>query len=152
MLVAAAVVSCGGGGEDDSAKSSEAGATAQAELGSPDPTPVATPAPTPDAGETPGDEEPTGSPDPLSGRYRTAYDADATYTMDDITMQGSYLKVNLGDLDPDQLDRVIHRMRSEFCTCGCPKDPIDQCLINDPTCGTAVTLTNQIIREEKTKG
>ena len=153
LLVAMTVVSCGGGGGDDSAESSEAGTTDQLAVAvSPDPTPATTPALTPGAGETPGDAGSTEAPDPLSGSYQTAYDANATYTMDDITMQGSYLKINLEDLNPDRLNRVIHRMRSELCTCGCLKDPIDQCLINDPACGTAVTLTNQIIREEKAKG
>ena len=145
LLLAIAVAGCGGGG--DSSESADAGATDQpaaATPSTPTPTPEVTPAPTPtDASE---------APDPASTRYQTAYDPNATYTMDDVTMQGSYLKINLNDLSADQLNRVIHRMRSELCTCGCPNDPIDQCLINDPSCPTAVPLTNQIIREEKAKG
>jgi hypothetical protein len=150
LVVVAASAGCGGGG--DSSETVSAGAEDQAEATTPAPTPEITPDPTPGDGEAPGDPASGETPDPPSDRYQTAYDANATYTMDDITMRGSYLKINLGDLTPEQLNRVVHRMRSEFCTCGCPKDPVDQCLINDPACGTAVTLANQIIREEKTKG
>ena len=87
--------------------------------------------------------------DPL--KYQTEHDPDAAYGYSDITMAGSYLKLNLEDITDPQMNLVIHRLRTEFCTCGCPKDTIDQCLINDPTCSTATTLAKQVIREERLK-
>jgi hypothetical protein len=83
--------------------------------------------------------------------YKTSYDEKAVYGLNDLPGRGSYLKLNFTSLTPNQLNRVIHRLRTENCTCGCEGDRIDQCLVNDPNCTTAVTLANQIIREEKMK-
>ena len=83
--------------------------------------------------------------------YKTTYDAKAVYGLKDLPGRGSYLKLDFTSLTPDQLNRVIHRLRTEDCTCGCEGDLIDQCLVNDPSCSTAVQLANQIIREEKMK-
>jgi hypothetical protein len=84
-------------------------------------------------------------------RYHTEHDPDATYSQTDITMRGSYLKLNLEGISDPAMNQVIHRMRTEYCNCGCEKDTIDECLINDPSCETALALANQIIREEKLK-
>jgi hypothetical protein len=89
---------------------------------------------------------------PSEPKYKTTDDPKAVYGMSDLPGRGSYLKLDFNGLTSDQLNRVIHRMRTENCTCGCMGDPIDQCLVNDPSCTTAVTLANQIIREEKMKG
>jgi hypothetical protein len=83
--------------------------------------------------------------------YKSSDDPKAVYTASDLPGRGSYLKVDFTGLTPDQLNRVIHRLRSEDCTCGCQGDLIDECLVNDPQCTAAVTLTKQIIREEKAK-
>ena len=85
--------------------------------------------------------------------YKTqADDPEAVYGMSDLPGRGSYLKLDFTNLTSNQLNRVIHRLRTEDCTCGCQGDLIDQCLVNDPSCTTAVTLAKQIIREEKMKG
>ncbi|HET9234143.1 MAG TPA: hypothetical protein VFP10_08405 [Candidatus Eisenbacteria bacterium] len=83
--------------------------------------------------------------------YQTVHDPNAVYGKNDLPGRGSYLKLDFNELSADQLNRVIHRMRSESCTCGCNGEPIDQCLVNDPSCQTAITLANQIMREEKMK-
>jgi hypothetical protein len=83
--------------------------------------------------------------------YKTKYDEKAVYGLNDLPGRGSYLKLDFTSLTPVQLNRVVHRLRTENCTCGCEGDLIDQCLVNDPNCSTAVTLANQIIREEKMK-
>lgn len=102
--------------------------------------------------ETPRTEAPADTPStPPARLHQTVHDANATYGEKDLPVMGSYLKLDFTDLTPAQLNRVIHRLRTEFCTCGCENDPIDACLVNDPNCGTAVTLANQIIREEKMK-
>jgi hypothetical protein len=83
--------------------------------------------------------------------YKSSDDPKAVYSASDLPGRGSYLKLDLTELTPDQLNRVIHRLRSEDCTCGCQGDLIDECLVNDPNCTTAVTLAKQIIREEKAR-
>jgi len=83
--------------------------------------------------------------------YKTKHDAKAVYGLQDLPVRGSYLKLDFNGLSADQLNRVIHRLRTEDCTCGCQGDLIDQCLVNDPSCTTAVALAKQIIREEKMK-
>ena len=147
LLVAVALSACGGGGDStESSGTSDAGdPVAQTD---PAPTPADTPPATDAAGDPVADITPTVPPE----TYATQYDANAVYTLDDINMSGSYLKISFEGLTDDQLNRVIHRLRSELCTCGCENDPIDQCLINDPTCPTAPTLAKQVIREEQTKG
>jgi hypothetical protein len=84
--------------------------------------------------------------------YKSKDDPKAVYGMNDLPGRGSFLKLDFTGLTPVQLNRVIHRLRTEDCTCGCPTDLIEQCLVNDPTCTVAVALANQIIREEKMKG
>ncbi len=84
--------------------------------------------------------------------YKSVDDPKAIYGTNDLPGRGSYLKLDFTNLSPEQLNRVIHRLRTEDCTCGCEGDLIDQCLVNDPSCATAVTLAKQIIREEKMKG
>ena len=95
--------------------------------------------------------ETTATPPPPTRDYKTVHDPDAVYGTADLPGKGSYLKLDFSGLSSNQLNRVIHRMRTENCTCGCVADPIDQCLVNDPSCGVAVTLANQILREEKAK-
>ena len=141
MILVLGLAACGGGGDAGSDGST---ATTNADGSQGDM--AATPGTEADAQETPD------MPSEGAGSYRTQNDPNAVYTLDDVTMEGSYLKIDFQDLTPDQLNRVLHRLRTEVCTCGCPDDPIDQCLVNDPACGTAVTLATQIIREEKMKG
>ncbi len=85
-----------------------------------------------------------------SSVYMSHEDPDAIYTAADLPGLGSYLKVDFTGLSAAQVNRVLHRLRTENCTCGCP-DTIDECLVKDPQCDTAVTLAGQIVREEKLK-
>ena len=153
VLAAVSLAACGGGGETevnagDNTPGTDLAQSSSAEAAT-DPG-----SPPPITGESSGDPStPVTDPTiaPPAEKYATVYDPNAVYGYDDIKMGGSYLKLNLEGLTDDQMNRIIHRFRSEFCTCGCPKDPIDQCLVNDSACGTAVTLANNIIREEKIK-
>ena len=81
--------------------------------------------------------------------YFSNHDPDAVYTMADLPREGSYLKLDFSDLTPEQLNRVVHRLKTEYCTCGCVDDTIDECLVADPGCVTAVELAGMIKREEK---
>jgi len=81
--------------------------------------------------------------------YFSNHDPEAFYTMADLPRRGSYLKLDFSDLTPEQLNRVVHRLKTEECTCGCVDDTIDECLVVDPNCDTAVQLVAMIVREEK---
>ena len=83
--------------------------------------------------------------------YKSSDDPKVVYSASDLPGRGSYLKLDFTELSSNELNRVIHRLRSEDCTCGCQGDLIDECLVNDPDCTSAVTLAKQIIREEKAK-
>jgi hypothetical protein len=80
--------------------------------------------------------------------HRSNHDPDAVYTVDDVTMAGSYLKLDFRDLTDEQANRIVHRLRSELSTCGSGLT-IDECLVNRPQCATAVHLAKQVIREAK---
>lgn len=154
VLTAATLAACGGGGTAKDTAGQENGATmsdkAADQGASGDETPAVTPVSEPgDTAQTAETENAEALPSPAT--YETTYDPDAVYTLSDITMKGSYLKIDFEGLSDSELNRVIHRLRTEHCTCGCD-DTIDKCLITDPNCSTAVTLAKQVIREEKTKG
>ena len=80
--------------------------------------------------------------------YFSEHDAGAFYTEADVPRRGSYLQLDLSGLDSEALNRVVHRLRTEFCNCGCVDDTIDECLVIDPDCETARHLAALIIREE----
>jgi hypothetical protein len=83
--------------------------------------------------------------------YHSEEDPAAVYSLDDVEMVGSYLKVDFRELSADQVNRVIHRLRTELSTCQSGLT-IDECMVNRPHCSTAVHLAKQVIREEKLKG
>ena len=77
------------------------------------------------------------------------YSARAIRLVTESTVADLLCQFRFSDLNAEQLNKAIHRMRTENCTCGCPEDTIDECLVNDPACGVAVTLAEQIQREVK---
>jgi hypothetical protein len=145
--VAVTLVACGGGGAKDTSSEGMGQGQEASDQAAGETTP---PADMDTAGVRAGTIDGANGL-PQKGTYKTSYDPKAVYGSADLPMMGSYLKIDFEDLTDAQMNRVIHRLRSEYCTCGCDKDPIDQCLVNDPDCTTAVTLAKQIIREEKTK-
>ncbi len=99
----------------------------------------------------PAAEAPPVTPPVDPNRFATVYDPNATYTLSDLPTEGSFVKIQFGGMTDEQANRIVHRIKTENCTCGCPKDTIEECLVNDPQCGTVVQLATQIIREEKAK-
>jgi hypothetical protein len=83
--------------------------------------------------------------------YHSHHDPAAFYTRDNIDFTGSYLKIDMASLTPDEFNRVIHRTMTEKSTCGSGLT-IDECLVNRPWCWVAVENLKQIVREEKLKG
>lgn len=83
--------------------------------------------------------------------YFSNHDPAAVYTLADLPRRGSYLKIDFTALTPEELDRVQHRLKTEYCTCGCVDDTIDECLVVDPACNTALELARMILREERSR-
>jgi hypothetical protein len=83
--------------------------------------------------------------------YRSQHDPNAVYARDTFNPTGSYLKVDMDDLTPDQFNRVVHRLKTELSTCGSGYT-IDECLVNRPQCWVAVELLKQVVREETLGG
>ena len=71
------------------------------------------------------------------------------FTREDIPTEGGYRQIPLVEITDAQADLFLRRLKTEFCSCGCPHT-IDQCLIDDPSCGTARTLALQVLREVTT--
>jgi hypothetical protein len=130
-FLAAVWVACGSGGS--TGKADPASASASGEV------------------ETPAEDAAAATPTLSTETYRSQHDPDAFYTRDTFPLTGSYLKVEMDDLTPDQFDRVIHRLKCEKSTCGSGYT-IDECLVNRPQCWVAVELLKQVVREEKLRG
>lgn len=71
------------------------------------------------------------------------------FSREDIPTEGGYRQIPLVEITDAQADRFLKRLKTEYCSCGCPHT-IDQCLIDDPSCGTARTLALQVLREVTT--
>jgi len=98
------------------------------------------------SGSSAGDT--TASATPAESTYRSVHDPQAVYTLADVEMTGSYLKLDFSGLSDAQLNRVVHRLRTEISTCGSGQT-IDECLVTRPQCWISVTLAEMVIREEK---
>lgn len=96
-----------------------------------------------------GNNEPENPPKPEVAYY-SQEDPDAFYTLDDVEMVGSYLKLDFRDLSDEQINHIIHRLRTELSTCRSGLT-IDECLVNRPHCTTALYLAKQVVREARTK-
>jgi hypothetical protein len=57
--------------------------------------------------------------------------------------------IDLSTLTPKQKQRFLDRVNEEFCTCGCPRDTIARCLVNDPKCSTVRGLAEKILSDVK---
>lgn len=95
-----------------------------------------------------GDLEKTSA---AAGTYKSQEDPDAFYTLDDVEMVGSYVKLDFRDLSDDQVNRVIHRLRTELSGCNSGRT-IDECLVTRPACVAAQQGAKEVIREEREKG
>lgn len=71
------------------------------------------------------------------------------FSREEIPREGGYVQIPLAEITDAQADRYLKRLKTEFCSCGCPHT-IDQCLIDDPACSTARTLALQVLREVTT--
>jgi hypothetical protein len=82
--------------------------------------------------------------------YHTRHDPDAVYTYDDIPGRGNYIRVNFEGLTDEQVNHVIHRLRTEKCHClDCAGITVDECLITRSECTTGEKMAVAIVSEEK---
>jgi hypothetical protein len=72
-----------------------------------------------------------------------------TLLREEIPREGATSRFRWRRSPTPQADRLLKRLKTEFCSCGCPHT-IDQCLIDDPACSTARTLALQVLREVTT--
>jgi hypothetical protein len=48
-----------------------------------------------------------------------------------------------------QREKLLQRVNSEMCTCGCKNDTLAKCLVNDPKCPTVKGLVQTVYDEVK---
>ncbi|HKQ96617.1 MAG TPA: hypothetical protein VJV75_01955 [Candidatus Polarisedimenticolia bacterium] len=51
-----------------------------------------------------------------------------------------------------QREKLLQRVNSEMCTCGCKNDTLAKCLVNDPKCPTVKGLVQKVYDEVKAGG
>lgn len=86
---------------------------------------------------------------PQEGRAPVTLPPGTRFSREEIPREGGYVQIPLAEITDAQADRLLKRLKTEFCSCGCPHT-IDQCLIDDPACSTARTLALQVLREVTT--
>lgn len=86
---------------------------------------------------------------PREGRAPVTLPPGTRFSREDIPREGGYVQIPLVEITDAQADRFLKRLKTEFCSCGCPHT-IDQCLIDDPACSTGRTLALQVLREVTT--
>lgn len=57
--------------------------------------------------------------------------------------------IDLASLDPAARERVVERLNSEPCTCGCQDDTVARCCNEDTSCKVAPRLAQAIVDEER---
>lgn len=142
LVAVLVLIGCGGGDSGDTAAATDDGSTPGVE------TPAAGNAADAQAGGADSDAgAPSGTP-----TYTTDHDPDAVYTIDDVPNRMNYMKVNFEGMDPEVLNRVIHRVRTAKCTCsGCGGLTVDECLATRGECSVGMAMARDIILEEKAK-
>jgi len=56
---------------------------------------------------------------------------------------------DLTSLSTHQRDKLLHRVNSELCTCGCRNETLAHCLVNDPKCPAVKGLVQAVYDEIK---
>lgn len=56
---------------------------------------------------------------------------------------------DLTTLSTKQREKLLHRVNSELCTCGCKNDTLARCLVNDPSCPVVKGLVQNVYDEVK---
>ncbi len=57
--------------------------------------------------------------------------------------------IDLAALKPRQKERLLQRVNSELCTCGCKNDTLARCYVNDPRCPVVKGMVQKVYDEMK---
>jgi hypothetical protein len=139
LAMSLVIAGCGGKGEQKAAVDS--GPPAVERSGTATDSPIAETPPLVEQGaeETDGSLPRKSEPDNPS----------ATYGVADIPEEGGYIKLDLVNLSPAVLNRVLHRFRTEPATCdGCDGYTLHDILSNSPDCMPCLIRSREIIAEE----
>lgn len=55
--------------------------------------------------------------------------------------------LDLTNLQPRQKERLLQRVNSELCTCGCRNDTLARCYVNDPRCPVVKGMVQRVYDE-----
>ena len=142
LLCAAFAIACAGGSGKTTNAASE--------------TPAEPPAPAAAANDT---AQPPAAPAPADANYDPATAAGAVKGVPAPTNDGSIEAVanfytelpgfDLASLSKAKREKLLHRVNSEMCTCGCKNDTLARCLVNDPKCPSVKGLVQAAYDEVK---
>ena len=57
--------------------------------------------------------------------------------------------IDLASLKPRQKEKLLQRVNSELCTCGCKNDTLARCYVNDPRCPVVKGMVQKVYDEVK---
>ena len=57
--------------------------------------------------------------------------------------------IDLASLKPRQKEKMLQRVNSELCTCGCKNDTLARCYVNDPRCPVVKGMVQKVYDEVK---
>lgn len=114
-------------------------------------------APTPGPGATPGPDqaappayEPELSPEQATGAVKGV---PAPTNTAPIVAVANYFTdlpgIDLAALKPRQKEKLLQRVNSELCTCGCKNDTLARCYVNDPRCPVVKGMVQKVYDEVK---
>lgn len=52
--------------------------------------------------------------------------------------------IDLASLQPRQKEKLLQRVNSELCTCGCRNDTLARCYVNDPRCPVVKGMVQRV--------
>lgn len=55
--------------------------------------------------------------------------------------------IDLASLQPRQKEKLLQRVNSELCTCGCRNDTLARCYVNDPRCPVVKGMVQRVYDE-----
>ena len=86
--------------------------------------------------------------------YQTDHDPDAVYTLEDLPDWGNYRKLNFSKLSDEQMNLVIHELKTTPCPCpSCGAEwPVDRCLVAKPECNQGLAEAQKIIGRVRVLG
>jgi len=140
VAVLALLAACGGAPK-------ETGEAAPAPAPAPEPTAQAANDPAqPTAPDEPSDYDPATAAGAVKGVPSPSNSASIEAVANFFTDLPGF---DLTSLTTRQREKLLHRVNSELCTCGCKNDTLARCLVNDPKCPVVKGMVQAIYDEIK---